>query len=215
MLSLNPFRTAVPFWGQTSQILCSLSPKRDCGNKGANGRLFSSSSLRYTYSHLPLECTWYVAYVQSMLRGISGERNSGEKWRHPDIILCCTRYTFSAARIPVCRSTYTLYISEFIYEYSCPIIHTSTWYDIICVVIYHTTAEISISLLSIVASWNTTHHQSLLCLWVFGAVVLVFWWRYHLYCMNHTIFFVRVVDVVVLALTYLTKKVCLGYTGWY
>ena len=33
--------------------------------------------------------------------------------------------------------------------------------------------------------------------------------------MNHTIFFVRVVDVVVLALTYLTKKVCLGYTGWY
>ena len=28
---LNPLRTAVPFWGQTSQIIGSLSPKRDCG----------------------------------------------------------------------------------------------------------------------------------------------------------------------------------------
>ena len=36
---LNPFRTAVPFWGQTSQIPCSLSPKRDCGSKGVNGIL--------------------------------------------------------------------------------------------------------------------------------------------------------------------------------
>ena len=26
-----PFRTAVPFWGQTSQILSYLSPKWDCG----------------------------------------------------------------------------------------------------------------------------------------------------------------------------------------
>ena len=30
---VNPFRTAVPFWGQTSQISSSLSPKRDCGSK--------------------------------------------------------------------------------------------------------------------------------------------------------------------------------------
>ena len=29
----NPFRTAVPFWGQTAQISSSLSPKRDCGPK--------------------------------------------------------------------------------------------------------------------------------------------------------------------------------------
>ena len=28
-----PFRTAVPFWGQTTQILSNLSPKRDCGTK--------------------------------------------------------------------------------------------------------------------------------------------------------------------------------------
>ena len=29
----NPFRTAVPFWGQTSQISSKLSPKRDCSAK--------------------------------------------------------------------------------------------------------------------------------------------------------------------------------------
>ena len=28
------FRTTVPFWGQTTQISSSLSPKRDCGSKG-------------------------------------------------------------------------------------------------------------------------------------------------------------------------------------
>ena len=33
-LQLNPFRTAVPFWGQTSQISSSFVPKRDCGSKG-------------------------------------------------------------------------------------------------------------------------------------------------------------------------------------
>ena len=31
---VNPFRTAVPFRGQTSQISSSLSPKRDCGPCG-------------------------------------------------------------------------------------------------------------------------------------------------------------------------------------
>ena len=30
---LDPFRTAVPFLEQTSQILSILSPKRDCGSK--------------------------------------------------------------------------------------------------------------------------------------------------------------------------------------
>ena len=33
---VNPFRTAVPFWGQTTQCLSSLSPKRDCGSKWVN-----------------------------------------------------------------------------------------------------------------------------------------------------------------------------------
>ena len=30
---INPFGTAVPFWGQTTQILSNLSQKRDCGPK--------------------------------------------------------------------------------------------------------------------------------------------------------------------------------------
>ena len=29
----NPFRTAVPFWGQTTRNLTGSSPKRDCGSK--------------------------------------------------------------------------------------------------------------------------------------------------------------------------------------
>ena len=29
---LNPFRTAVPFWGQTTRSLTGLSPERDCGS---------------------------------------------------------------------------------------------------------------------------------------------------------------------------------------
>ena len=35
-ISVNPFRTAVPFWGQTSRILSNLSPKLDCGPKSVN-----------------------------------------------------------------------------------------------------------------------------------------------------------------------------------
>ena len=30
---VNPFRTAVPFWGQTTRISSSLSPKRECSPK--------------------------------------------------------------------------------------------------------------------------------------------------------------------------------------
>ena len=33
---LNPFRTTVPYWGQTPQISSSLSPKRDCGSIWVN-----------------------------------------------------------------------------------------------------------------------------------------------------------------------------------
>ena len=33
---LNPFRTAVPFGGQTTRNLTGLSPKRDCGAKRVN-----------------------------------------------------------------------------------------------------------------------------------------------------------------------------------
>ena len=35
--NVNPFRTAVPFGGQTTQIPSSLSPKRDCSSKRDKG----------------------------------------------------------------------------------------------------------------------------------------------------------------------------------
>ena len=38
--TLIPFRTAVLFWGQTSQIISALSPKRDCSPKRVEHRLF-------------------------------------------------------------------------------------------------------------------------------------------------------------------------------
>ena len=41
---LNPFRTAVTFWVQISQISNSLSPKRDCGSKGHAGTQVSPGS---------------------------------------------------------------------------------------------------------------------------------------------------------------------------
>ena len=41
METVIPFRTAVPFWGQTSLISSSLSPKRDCGSEGVKDRALS------------------------------------------------------------------------------------------------------------------------------------------------------------------------------
>ena len=43
----NPFRTAVPFWGQTTQISTSLPPKRDCGPKRVKGVSTLPPSVRY------------------------------------------------------------------------------------------------------------------------------------------------------------------------
>ena len=37
IIPLNPFRTAVPFWGQASQFSSSLPPKRESGSKGVKG----------------------------------------------------------------------------------------------------------------------------------------------------------------------------------
>ena len=34
MPSLNPFRTAFPFWGQITYNLSRFPPKRECGSKG-------------------------------------------------------------------------------------------------------------------------------------------------------------------------------------
>ena len=38
--AINPFRTAVPFWVQISQILSNMCPERDCGSKRVNDYIF-------------------------------------------------------------------------------------------------------------------------------------------------------------------------------
>ena len=40
LLVFNPFRTAVPFWGQTTWNLTGLSLKRDCGPERVKSSLF-------------------------------------------------------------------------------------------------------------------------------------------------------------------------------
>ena len=56
--TLNRFRTAVPFWGQSTQILSSLSPLRDCSpNRGkapSNSESYISLELilREVYTYL-------------------------------------------------------------------------------------------------------------------------------------------------------------------
>ena len=44
--TVHPFRTAVPFWGQTSQSSSSLSPRQDCGSKGAKWPKAAEAELR-------------------------------------------------------------------------------------------------------------------------------------------------------------------------
>ena len=45
---LHPFRTAAPLWGQTTQILSNMSPKRDCGSKRVKGANLIFRTYRYT-----------------------------------------------------------------------------------------------------------------------------------------------------------------------
>ena len=69
----NPFRTAVPFWGQTTLISSNLSPKRDCGSKGPIEK--SCGLRRYAPGNeclVPLfeRTTWYTLDgVTLLLRG--------------------------------------------------------------------------------------------------------------------------------------------------
>ena len=64
--TINPFRTAVPFWGQTIQISSSLSPKRDWGPKGvkmptAAKYLRTPRSPRVrSFSVRDVAVTWYL-----------------------------------------------------------------------------------------------------------------------------------------------------------
>ena len=63
-LPLNPFRTAVPFWGQTSQKISKLSPKRDWGSKGVNTYLVPGTWYQYL-----VPGTWYQYLVHVIFAG--------------------------------------------------------------------------------------------------------------------------------------------------
>ena len=51
VVGINPFRTAVPFWGQTTQTSSSLSPKRDCGSKGVKANIRRLMSWDFQSKH--------------------------------------------------------------------------------------------------------------------------------------------------------------------
>ena len=54
--ALNPFRTAVSLWGQTTQISRSLSPKRDCGSKRV--KLRRRRNVVETWYYYYNNCCW-------------------------------------------------------------------------------------------------------------------------------------------------------------
>ena len=64
LVALNPFRTAVPFWGQTTWKWSRVSPKRDCGSKRVNRRVYPVFVLRVCsswdkYTH----CQYNIRYL--------------------------------------------------------------------------------------------------------------------------------------------------------
>ena len=59
-ININPFRTAVSLWGQTTQISSSLSPKRDCGSKGVNKVLTLLIPVLYQV-RINTKYPWYIA----------------------------------------------------------------------------------------------------------------------------------------------------------
>ena len=62
-LTINPFRTAVPFWGQTSQISSSLYPEQDCGPKRVNLNIS-----RYQVSYIKSCFIFLLVLVTGVLR---------------------------------------------------------------------------------------------------------------------------------------------------
>ena len=63
----SPFRTAVPFWGQITQSLTDLSPKRDCSTKrvysvGVMGSIFRRT---YVWSFYFANVTNYLYYIRT------------------------------------------------------------------------------------------------------------------------------------------------------
>ena len=114
---LNPFTTAVPFWGQSARILSNLSPNRDCGSKRVkhhHHRQLSTSSTTsewwwWWWLWLPLlvGSWWWLSSpfaVCSLENQVPGARDD-----HPHFC-CCPRLEWGYC---VCSCCATLIPSDF------------------------------------------------------------------------------------------------------
>ena len=68
-LPVNPFRTAVPFWGQSTQIPSRLPPKRNCSPKRVNTRSRRLSNNCYLVQGVHVHTDTYLVkcYLFSMV----------------------------------------------------------------------------------------------------------------------------------------------------
>ena len=73
---VNPFRTAIPFWGQTTLISSSLSPKRDCGSKGVKDYP-GLGNRSIIYPHSSVGNTFTFGGCPGHLRTLFGKTPSG------------------------------------------------------------------------------------------------------------------------------------------
>ena len=95
---VNPFRTAVPFWGHSTLISSTLSPNRDCGSKGVNTVVLVARWGEYRSLNacaLSKRLTWHLVHMLvrdgvSLVRSVfnmSGRRRlafeSDGKWEGP------------------------------------------------------------------------------------------------------------------------------------
>ena len=76
---VNPFRTAVPCWGQTSEISSSLSPKRDCGSKGVKFVTAVDVQILEKYAWGVSALGWLVVVFILFFRG-HGTRNTYSRY---------------------------------------------------------------------------------------------------------------------------------------
>ena len=115
--ALDPFRTAVPFWGQNSQIPSSLSPERDCTPKRVKRRP------RVRTYQTPGQITRqgaHLARLRACRQGFCGTRKMGHDVLDGVAVVPQIRFVLTAAllRGTIVNRTYDthhiLYISPFL-----------------------------------------------------------------------------------------------------
>ena len=105
----NPFRTPVPFWGQTTWNLSELPPKRDCGSKRVK---------------VLLRSTRYVLQVGVYIHSWCGRSETKSIYHHHPLppkapkkgvstCTCChTSFNILKKKLHCCPFAYTYMINE-------------------------------------------------------------------------------------------------------